>query len=356
MKHPPANAAAMRFLALVCLSAAGFMFQHLTAHAEKVEREERRRLKVATFSPMSVAQTGRTEEIHRVLSTCSVIALQGTREKQISDQPIAQFCTAGYHRIVAGYGKKGNRHAGVSLSLKSKHYSLNTIHAMDWPKDPRLAGRGLAVRVRQRSSDLTHVCLYLPPCTGSDETLKVANDLLKWARQLLQSLPSRSLPILYMDANARLGLVKDLGRFSSVESTSVGVSGAELENSNGRLLRNFLEQFGLVAVKTIRGSQSTFYPGSTIGANSRVDYICCPASMWYSSQVDNPRVLMAEGDRLQLVKAARRVDHRPVAVSLSTSTLAYTGKEHRRWDQDKLMSAVLGGTIDKLFSIVLILP
>ena len=64
---------------------------------------------------------------------------------------------------------------------------------------------------------------------------------------------------------------------------------------------------------------------------------------------------MAEGDRLQLVKAARRVDHRPVAVSLSTSTLTYTGKEHRRWDQDKLMSAALRGD-NRQFSVVWILP
>ena len=105
------------------------------------------------------------------------------------------------------------------------------------------------------------------------------------------------------------------------EEVSVGEEGAEPENKNGRVLREFLESESMLAVNTIwRGGSGYTYGSSRTEGEverrvfTRVDYVLIPTECL--RDVLNCRVMYKEGILLQLSKGVRLnlIDHAPVRV------------------------------------------
>eukprot|EP00959_Pyramimonas_sp_CCMP1952_P290239 6070787-Pyramimonas_sp.AAC.1 len=82
--------------------------------------------------------------------------------------------------------------------------------------------------------------------------------------ELLGELPARTVPVILMDANARVG---------SVNSSSIGLCNADTENTNGLMFREMLEEHHLDAINTFFDCSPTYYHGDGI-STARVDYIC----------------------------------------------------------------------------------
>ena len=87
----------------------------------------------------------------------------------------------------------------------------------------------------------------------------------------------------------------------------------------------------------------SFYSGSQAGRASRIDFIAAPAAAYRGAVVFNPVVYSRSGRRLQLVQAARRVDHYPVGLALRSQTQYYLQSQEVRIDRDALVKCVIKG-------------
>eukprot|EP00959_Pyramimonas_sp_CCMP1952_P020770 438032-Pyramimonas_sp.AAC.1 len=78
-----------------------------------------------------------------------------------------------------------------------------------WTPPPRLAGRGLAVRVQREAIDVTYGVLYYPPQPRSHRENRIyhetVRELTDWWRSVMVQLPCRTLPLFYADLNDGLG-------------------------------------------------------------------------------------------------------------------------------------------------------
>ena len=220
---------------------------------------------------------------------------------------------------------------------------------MGWPTDPTLAGRALAVRVKNKHADICIISAYIPPCGAGEAARGITSRLLTWLRRLFVKLPARTLPLLCIDANCSFGLQKS-GEFvvESDSSDSLGGCDPSHENGNSEVFQAMLEDFNLLACNTFVNTTPTFYSGVT-GKGSRIDYICTSRSAFHSGLIEGVSVLEREGRRLQIVDAVRPVDHRPVSCRLRLHTLSYTGKESEAWNQDLIMQGVLKGIMRHIF-------
>ena len=167
----------------------------------------------------------------------------------------------------------------------------------------KLQGRAGAVRYRAPSVDVLFIVLYLPQSRMENKHTTV--ELLTWASELVATMGHRVLPVVFTDANARLGYVR--GALDS--SGAVGPCEPDEENLNGELFRQFLEAQHLIAVNTHYESGCTFYGNH--GHASRIDYIAIPQAML--PVVQRCEVWGRAGDALQIIQCARRRDHRPLA-------------------------------------------
>eukprot|EP00959_Pyramimonas_sp_CCMP1952_P199191 4166421-Pyramimonas_sp.AAC.1 len=89
----------------------------------------------------------------------------------------------------------------------------------------------------------------------------------------------------------------------------------------------------------------TYYHG-VAGSTSYIDYIIIPRSFYIAGHVRKCQKFRHLGDRLQLVQAARRIDHHPVC-ALVENNLRYEGAERDqrvRWDFDALVRSWLQGS------------
>ena len=108
--------------------------------------------------------TGRTKDIHDDLLNCSVLMLQGTRERRIAEIPAELISCGKCDRYV-----NDNKHAGVNVSVKSSEYPRGSVFA----GEPCLAGRALAVRSVRRHGDCTFLSMYFPPVTSTGVAIKI---------------------------------------------------------------------------------------------------------------------------------------------------------------------------------------
>lgn len=220
---------------------------------------------------------------------------------------------------------------------------------MGWPTDPTLAGRALAVRVKNKHADICIISAYIPPCGAGEAARGITSRLLTWLRRLFVKLPARTLPLLCIDANCSFGLQKSAEFFvESDSSDSLGGCDPSHENGNSEVFQAMLEDFNLLACNTFVNTTPTFYSGVT-GRGSRTDYICTSRAAFHSGLIEGVSVLEREGRSLQIVDTVRPVDRRPVSCRLRLHTLSYTGKESEAWNQDLIMQGVLTGVMRQGF-------
>lgn len=160
-------------------------------------------------------------------------------------------------------------HCGVIIALRRKLFPRSSIIRIYNPP-AQLEGRAGALRIRlHKGMDFTVFSMYLPP-SSSANALHIAQCLFDWCSEVLADLPGRSLPLICLDANARLG---SFPLFAPDGASLVGRWGRSRENAAGRQFRNFLLINRLAAVNTLfRGSAGpTWF--NTQGHRARVDYI-----------------------------------------------------------------------------------
>jgi len=286
---------------------------------------------VVSYNPMSTRQGGRNELVLRVCKWASVIVLQGSRDKATTHHALQYYVQDGFMHFVAGFGPKSCKHAGVRVCLNMKYHEYKHIHSVAFPEDKVLQGRALAVRSRRPGSDVTFIGAYIPPQTAKGSS-KVAVLLVNWIVQLIWSLPRRSVPVLCLDANARIGEDDAGNTFPEL----IGRFGGTKENHNGSLFRQLLVDTHLAASNTFRHNPPTFYSGSDLAWTSRIDFICLPPSL-LGDTARPARVDHDLGRKLQLVNSCRNVDHHPVVQSICRRLHQYSPDNVRFfWDYDKL--------------------
>eukprot|EP00972_Heterocapsa_arctica_P094333 13911294-Heterocapsa_arctica.AAC.1 len=143
-----------------------------------------------------------------------------------------------------------NKSCGVSILLNRRFFS--PIHiCQTWNAPEGLHGRAGAIRVRHRCTyDYVFISLYYPPHPASLADEDVVRKLNRWLSTLLQSLPTRTMPCIGMDANAKGGHISP----NSVDlSPSVGEYSVDDAKWAGIQLMNVLDKRSLCCV-------NTFYP------------------------------------------------------------------------------------------------
>ena len=116
------------------------------------------------------------------------------------------------------------------------------------------------------------------PVSGQD--MQGTQRLVAWMDEVLSQLPLSCIPLLGMDANGKVCLVRvDDCLVQPSPEEGVGEHRAEIENQKGRLLREVLCKRQLRAANTWheRASGATFWSHEDRG--SRIDYLCAPRTL-----------------------------------------------------------------------------
>ena len=245
------------------------------------------------------------------------MGLQGTQRR--TEHAVEQY-TCGSHVLLEWGCQASDKAAGVALALRAKVFQQRNIVRVYTPP-AAFQGRVGAVRVRRGDCDFCPVVAYVP---------------VEPHTHLLDSLPSRCVPILLLDANGRTG---------TVQSAAIGAVQPQRQNRNGSLLHHLLLHHHMFAVNTFHPAGDTYF--GCFGRNSRIDYVCLPQSM--HPVVRQCTVLHAAGDRLQLIPSPGRRDHRPVLVRFEHALSFQACDTRPRWDHMLLAQGVLHGRHREVF-------
>ena len=303
-------------------------------------------LRIVSYNPMSTRQTHRLQDFLQTTRP-DVLLLQGTRSpmpSQEKEDAVQYSRTAGYHVYTFGCHRLSNNHSGVVVAINAKKTSEQKCNQMSVPDAKHVMGRGGAVRVKHAHMDVTFVSAYLPPNSGTNRVARDYLSTMTWPYKLAGCILARSLLVVGVDANDRLGLVRDKAGWASNRSSVVGPCQPECQSDRSQHLVDFMERFDLVAINTYYDAGGTFFPPAG-ESGTRIDYILISRSFCFTGHVKRFNVMHDEGDALQLVPIGRRIDHRPLAATIGAN-LDYTGTEHVArcmWGIDKVMAGVLRG-------------
>ena len=220
----------------------------LLGEVPKVHEAHKRVQYYVSYNVLSLRRLGRMQSIFDELQFCSVIAMQGTRERQVNKLSVHLQRVGKFIVLHSGYGVGGNSHAGVALAFNTRFVHQKHIHSYAYPSDARIVGRCLAVRVRSSAADLLHISIYFPPST-TRRAAAVSKLIVAWVSDVLRKAAVRVFPVLYMDCNSQFGLNMD---GESISSSATGVYGVGKENEVGTIIREFMEKWNLVLTHTHR--------------------------------------------------------------------------------------------------------
>eukprot|EP00929_Paragymnodinium_shiwhaense_P008619 TRINITY_DN112576_c0_g1_i1.p1 TRINITY_DN112576_c0_g1~~TRINITY_DN112576_c0_g1_i1.p1 ORF type:complete len:218 (+),score=32.14 TRINITY_DN112576_c0_g1_i1:86-739(+) len=194
---------------------------------------------VATFNVFTASQPGRLEDVLTQLKACSIVLLQGTRlgARPGEETQLYQYWTvAGFHVFSFPYKSGGNKHSGVVIALAQNKFQAHNICQVWAPAEARYQGRIGAVRVKVGESvDITAVSMYLPPAFASGDTRKIFVGTLDKLCAFLDRTPSRSVPLVGADTNAKIE-----GPEPHTDWPLVGVYGETKQDAAGHKLRTRL--------------------------------------------------------------------------------------------------------------------
>ena len=300
--------------------------------------------RVCSYNAMSVVRVGRWAQLSSEFQNLDVVALQGLCVKADSDVPCAYFRTSHHHVFQWGYtkGRYTNKSCGVAILLRHKRLRLQWVREVYSPPD-QLAGRAGALRIKGRCSDLLVIVGYVPVEPTNASQRQAVHAFYTWVDSLLSRSPARTLPILLLDANGRMGLQRlgdGPGQIAPDHDATVGPWGAEAQNHNGTQLRNLLYTHHLAAANThfSRGCGATYH--GPLGHPSRIDYVVVPQGLL--QHITDVRVWYRSGYRLQLIDSPDLRDHCPIVVDFNYE-LSFPQPQHSaKWDFTKLGRAVDG--------------
>ena len=300
-------------------------------------------LLVSSYNPLSAVDPIRKECILRELGRAHILCLQGTNVRHSGEN-----CTQQNYKNHVWYdwgapSGKQNTSGGVAIILRSRVFQPKNVARVYCPPDA-LQGRFGAIRLRRGDLDLCVISMYMytEPQKQSQQERNLR--LWRYLDDFISKLPHRCTPLLCLDANAHVGLVRGPGgEWGSLQSTAVGSFFPEPQNFNGGLFLSILEKHFLVAANTFFEVGPTFYGPPPRRHATRVDYICVPASCLQT--VARCHVQYKAADRLQIICDSARRDHVPLQMEI-TLRLEYVGsaqKVEQQWDQETLTRDALSG-------------
>ena len=165
------------------------------------------------FNVLAATTEERLSDIARSTRNFDVVALVGTQRRcRLDDhQPVRRrvegrvFVDAGWAR-----GPLTNKSTGCGLLFGGRVKQHDLVAA--WVPPRALAGRALAVRVRNQVLDAVAVALYFPPpprkASQGAVYRRTCERLVEWARGLPALRVMRCTPLLFMDLNSGFGLTR----------------------------------------------------------------------------------------------------------------------------------------------------
>lgn len=225
-----------------------------------------------TYNCCSLLRTGRLETILETHNTTTVVLLQGTCLPAAPGIPLAVRRLPGWYCLLADYGRKTQRHAGVAVCLNTKKLPPDLIKYISYPDTDMLQGRFLGVRLKDSRIDTFVASVYFPPQPRPTVSL-VAKKLLSFMDQLTSRLPARVGPVFGGDFNCRFGWKQG----AIQPGVQLVYGSANRETALGTLVREWLLRYNLCAVSIFphaqhAGSEHTWFSGSIPGLSSTVDY------------------------------------------------------------------------------------
>ena len=114
------------------------------------------------INPNSFIGAERQGQILNHLKHASVVFVSGGKNRKTNDGEVAERITRQWIIFTAGYGPNGNKHAGVSICLNRRWFRRKMVRTMACPKDRRLQGRVMCIRVIMNHHDFFLVVPYFP--------------------------------------------------------------------------------------------------------------------------------------------------------------------------------------------------
>ena len=299
----------------------------------------------------------------------STVGVQGTRVKHGRYDSSHSKRQTDYHTIYdfsCPEGRSTNEPAGVAILIpKNMEPFVRSIHK---PKDTVMQGRAGAIRIKQDKADLdvTFITVYAHTELPGREEDKRNVAIWHWVDELIADLPSRTVPIIFTDANGRVGSNRTqttggrdtraanleygpngyIDEHSAETRHPVGPYGTEQENKNGKLLRTTAERHGMVLINTWDPDgcgPSYFHNANENGVHtvrhSRIDYILLPSSVM--GLVKSVRSMVGMGVILQTGNPTGfPKDHVPISMEIHWPPVATNSRQTTKVDMDALARAV----------------
>ncbi len=278
----------------------------------------------------------------------AIFILQGTCKKQLYDgqrnwtEHNEHYWT--FHWGWAPKATHSNKSCGITICLHRARFELKQVVEISSP-ELALAGRGGSLRIKTLHEDINVMGLYYPPFTGVSRNYKkhiaCVRHLNTWAQKVLHAMPNRCSPIVGLDGNGRVGLLRQAGEPGPVPlvSNSFGGQQPELQNLNGTELQAMCEHEFLTMANTHFESTPTYYG---VHGTSRIDYILIPLGMM--SRVSRCSVNFNLGKRLQHIASQQPRDHYPLQLVVNMSLQYHPKVNSIQWDRDMIIRGVKHGT------------
>ena len=108
--------------------------------------------------------------------------------------------------------------------------------------------------------------------------MSITTKICKAVKKMVQGLPRRCTPILYMDANSAMGQHKSKSGVHDIDTNICGQYGGGVENANGTCIRNMLEDMGMYLPTTHYPIEHSFVSGAH-HTSKTIDFIAIPHNM-----------------------------------------------------------------------------
>eukprot|EP00973_Karenia_brevis_P086048 11932901-Karenia_brevis.AAC.1 len=170
----------------------------------------------------------------------------------------------------------------------------------------------LVIGEKSSQTDLAHINMYFPPVT-SPKSCKLTTKICDQLDQILAKLPSRTCPVVYMDATSSFGLEETPHGLVTIPSGAVGGFNLGVENHNGKQIRAVLERHFMVLMHTTRELPKS-YTSCAHHTASMLDHIALPKWVAQGGSCMSTFVWRSSARKLQLTKHKMLLDHCPGGV------------------------------------------
>eukprot|EP00959_Pyramimonas_sp_CCMP1952_P455727 9472008-Pyramimonas_sp.AAC.1 len=272
-------------------------------------------LRILAFNPM-FATGPRMSELLQATHGADALLLAGTRETCRRGGGVLRRRLEGRLIIESVYQKAplSNSSTGCAVCLGRAYREKDIVQT--WAAPVQCAGRGVAVRVKRGAQDLVLGSLYFPPQPSkkgqAGSYYATVQALIRWWNDVLNSLPSRTLPIFYSDLNDGMGLSKIAGQWEEVVSSAIGKTRGREQRRRGagEEVRKLLDQHGMCAPATFRAREYTYFSCTNPSRPSMIDYLYLPQG--YHERVIHCHTLRTLGAQVQAVRGLPPRDHVPL--------------------------------------------